>query len=341
MPMEIDALKASPSVQAMHPSARAGYVWLLLDAWQSDDCTIPTDPIDLADKSGLGDELWAVYGTRILRKFERVDGSDRLRNLPQYERWQAAKAVYGKRQEAANRTNELRSPSLFNTITETEAQRSPSMENIPLPSFPLEPLSNPPSFTGTETETKEQQQKPSRAKRTNKKKDENNPDSCHTACKEIIFAYYKSKNQGKEPPWNGREGKALGMLLGADPAMNTQEMRRLLYNRYLSEVVHSERPGIWIGTIHNYANGPLDRYGKPLIRNGGNHAAVPNGTGDQIVGVLQKTLAGRQRDRALSENGDLSAGGEVGRNDTESVHGIPTPPRLASFSGGDEGSLDF
>ena len=45
------------AVQAMHPVARIGYWYLLSDAWQTDDCTIPSDPIDLADKSGLGDEL--------------------------------------------------------------------------------------------------------------------------------------------------------------------------------------------------------------------------------------------------------------------------------------------
>ena len=345
--MEIDALKASPSVQGMHPSARAGYVWLLLDAWQSDDCTIPSDPMDLADKSGLGDELWNAHGIRILRKFERVDGSDRLRNLPQYERWQAAKAAYGKKQEAAHRTNEIRYPSLFpsvsDTVTEIQASITDTVTEIPS-SFPPYPLSNTLSSTETlrEREKQEQQQKPSRAKHTKDEKIEKPPNSRHTACKEIIFAYYKSKNEGKEPPWNGREGKALGMLLGADPAMDAQEMRRLLHNRYLSEVVHGERPGVWIGIIHNYANGPLDRYGKLLIKNGAKtNATVPNGTGNQILGVLEETLRRRQRNRAAGENGDVSAGGETGPGNTRTVHAISTSPRLTSVSGSDEESFNF
>ena len=344
MPMEVDALKASPAVQAMHPSARAGYVWLLLDAWQTDDCTIPNDPIDLADKSGLGDELWATYGIRILRKFDRVDGSDRLRNLPQYERWQAAKAAYEKKQEAAHRTNELRYPSLVPSVSDIKdgAKRdaTDTVTENPL-SFPPHPLSNPLDFTGTLSEKEKQEQKPSRAKRTKGEKAEKSADPRHTSCKEIIFAYYKSRNDGKEPPWNGREGKALGMILGADPQMDAQEMRRLLHNRYHSEVVHGERPGVWLGIIHNYSNGPLDRYGKLLNNNGGNHATVPNGTGNQIVGVLQKTLAGRQRNRTFSENGDLPSSGEVGRNDIEPVHGIPSQPRLASISGRNEEYLEF
>jgi hypothetical protein len=336
MPMEVDALKASPAVQAMHPSARAGYVWLLLDAWQTDDCTIPNDPLELADKSGLGDELWTVYGIRILRKFERVDGSNRLRNLPQYERWKAAKVVYEKKKNNAERTNNIRSALESSATTVTEAPRSAYAPENP----PLEP----PLITGTgkTTETEEQKQKPSRAtKRTSVAKAEKSPDSKHAACKEIIFAYYKSKNQGKEPPWDGREGKALGMILGADPKMDAIEMRRLLHNRYLSEVVHGERPGIWLAMIHNYANGPIDRYGKLLNNNGVKNATVPNGTGNQIVGVLERTLARRQRDRAPSEDGNLPAVGEIGRDDPRTIHAVPSQPRLEGVSGSDEKSLDF
>jgi len=77
-------------------------------------------------------------------------------------------------------------------------------------------------------------------------------------------------------------------------------------------------------------------------RNGGKiNATVPNGTGNQIVGVLQKTLAGRQRNRTFSEDGDLPSSGEVGRNDIEPVHGISSQPRLASVSGSDEEYLKF
>ena len=334
MPMEIDALKASPSVQAMHPTARAGYVWLLLDAWQSDDCTIPSDPLDLADKSGLGDELWAVYGTRILRKFERVDGSDRLRNLPQYERWQAAKVVYGKKVDAANRTNELRSPSLFTTVTDTEPLRSPSN----LGNLPFETPLITETKTGTKTEKQEQQQKPSRAKRTKAEKVEKPPDSRYTACKEIIFAYYKSKNDGKEPPWNGREGKALGMILGADPKMDAAEMRRLLQNRYRSGVVHGDRPGMWLGNIHSYSNGPIDRYGKPLKRNGVKSADLSKQGMGALVGVSAESIArGEYQGGAYAHGGvqaseDERAGLEISFGD---IHEPPEEPRPQSVPSSD------
>lgn len=346
--MEIDALRASPAVQAMHPCARSGYIWLLLDAWQTEDCTIPSDPIDLADKSGLGDELWATHGLRILRKFDQIEGSDRLRNQPQYERWTAAKAAYEKRHEAANKTNEQRWASVTDSVTdktssvtETLATRSTEQSDS-LPSFPLEPLSNPPSRErGTLRERVKQEQKPSRVKSTNAKNGERESNPRHTACKEIIFAYYKSKNDGKDPPWDGREGKALGMLLGADPAMDAKEMRRLLHNRYLSEVVHGDRPGIWINAIHSYANGPLDRYGKLLRTNGSKNATISNGTGNQLVGVLEETLARRQRVRAAGQNGDLPASGQTRSDDTGTIHRVPSQPRFEGFPSGDEESSDF
>jgi hypothetical protein len=213
-------------------------------------------------------------------------------------------------------------------------EQCPSSSSLPLPlTTPLEPT--------VKTEKQEQQQKPSRAKRTKAEKVEKPPDSRYTACKEIIFAYYKSKNEGKEPPWNGREGKALGMILGADPAMDAVEMRRLLHNRYISEVVHGERPGVWLGIIHNYSNGPIDRYGKPLNTSGGKNAAVSNGTGNKIMGVLKETLERRQRNRSAGEDGDVPAGGETGPGNPRTIHAISTPTRLESVSGGDAESFNF
>src|ERR1700722_14562788 len=328
MPMEIDALKASPSVQAMHPSARSGYVWLLLDAWQTDDCTIPTDPIDLADKSGLGDELWGIYGLRILRKFERVDGSDRLRNLPQYERWQAAKSIYEKRQEAAHRKNEIRSPSDKNTVTDTLTDRSPG-NSRPLP---LEP----PLITETKTETKEQKQKPSAKKKPSRGDEEKVADTRHQECKKAIQEYWNSKNLEIEMPWDVSEGKALGMFLSANPKLTEVGVRRLLSHRANSEVNHGDRPSKWIRSLTSFNHGAIDKFGKPILLtngHGANNAAISNGAGNAPLGVLEKTLARRQRQRTLDEDGDLSAGGENGRSDAGDIHatsGELGPPSIPS-----------
>ena len=123
MPLDIDAFRGSPSVQAMGLAA-LGYLYLLMSAWQTEDCTIPSDPIELAEMSGLGDELWAVHGPRLLRKFERSADGDRLRNLVLYEKWKDARRIYERRSSAADHTNASRSPSRKATVTVTEASRS-------------------------------------------------------------------------------------------------------------------------------------------------------------------------------------------------------------------------
>jgi hypothetical protein len=95
MPLHIDRFFGSPSVQVMQPAAQMGYLRLLCSQWQSDDSTISADPLDLAERSGLGDEVWALYGPRILRNFTIVcDG--RYRNRVCFEEWQLAKAVFEK-----------------------------------------------------------------------------------------------------------------------------------------------------------------------------------------------------------------------------------------------------
>ena len=100
----------------MHPTARSGYLELLLESWQSEDCTISNDPCDLAEQSGLGDELWSVHGERILRNFATVTvqsptgDRNRLRNLVVYEEWNQAKRVFEARQKSAHDTTRGRSP---------------------------------------------------------------------------------------------------------------------------------------------------------------------------------------------------------------------------------------
>lgn len=124
MPFRIGAFKSSPAVQAMHSSARSGYLYLLACCWQTEDCTIPSDPILLAEMSGMGDELWALHGPRILRKFHEVDGTDRLRNDVCHQEWLDAKAVFDRRRASAERTNSARSPHQSETVTERTPSRS-------------------------------------------------------------------------------------------------------------------------------------------------------------------------------------------------------------------------
>lgn len=119
MPFHIDRWRGSPDVRAMHPAARMGYLELLCSCWQSSDCSISDDAIDLATNSGLGDELWVLYGARILRKFVLVDG--RYRNEVIFEEWSEALRVYQKRKSGAVRTNSSRSANEERTDTERPA----------------------------------------------------------------------------------------------------------------------------------------------------------------------------------------------------------------------------
>lgn len=128
MPLYVDRFRASQRVQAMHPAARCGFIYLLLSAWQSEDCALSADPIDLANESGLGDELWAVHGPRILRMFVVVEG--RLRNEVCYVEWMEAKTVFEKRRAGAHSTNSARiadaerahSERIADTDTDTDTE---------------------------------------------------------------------------------------------------------------------------------------------------------------------------------------------------------------------------
>jgi hypothetical protein len=159
MPLKIDAFRASPAVQAMHPAARAGYIYLLLSAWQTDDCTVSADPLDLAETSGLGDELWALYGARIIRKFDEVEGG-KLRNAVLFVEWQEAREIFEKnhltpeelhekRSSAGRKGNEVR----WRKIAKSSQMRGNESQND---------CKTSPTVTGTETvtSTEEQEQKP-------------------------------------------------------------------------------------------------------------------------------------------------------------------------------------
>lgn len=110
-------------MQAMHPTARAGYLYLLGCEWQSDDCSLSADPMDLADMSGLGDELWTAHSARILRNFKVLDNG-RLLNEVLLEEWNGAKHIFEARKASALRTNTVRSPHGHREQEERSPSRS-------------------------------------------------------------------------------------------------------------------------------------------------------------------------------------------------------------------------
>lgn len=291
MPFEIDAFKGSPAVQAMPPAARLGYWYLLSDAWQTDDCTIPSDPIDLADRSGLGDELWAIHGPRILRKFSPIENTGRLRNEAEFERWSDAKRIYDARQNAADRTNKQRSPS-----------RSPSADRAD-PARSLDTRTETETYTNTETSTKTK--KPSVKGRLSRR----DPDSRHIPFRVVLEAYWKSKNSS-EMPWDGSEAKALSKILAAAPALTESLFKQLLFNRYKSDVNHSERPRLWLEYVTNYESGPIDRFNKPP--QGANRHA--NGFGKNSVESSTLELSRSLQFEGVEDGSDQTGSSTIGHD---------------------------
>jgi hypothetical protein len=146
------------------------------------------------------------------------------------------------------------------------------------------------NVTQAEADTEAKEQKPSRGEpRAKKAWDEmkHSKDPRHRACQEAIFAHFQSKNEGDDPDWDGREGKALGMFLTANPKLTADGMERLLVHRDHSEVNHSERPALWISRLKNYRMGPLNQYGKPLTSSNGNGARYA-GKQDHLIAILNE-----------------------------------------------------
>lgn len=314
----------------MHPCARVGYLYLLAFAWQTDDCTIPSDPIDLADKSGLGDELWMVHGPRILRKFHAVEGTDRLRNAPLYTRWIDAKAIYEarhadpdevrrKRSEAGRKGNEKRwrkgdGSQIDRNCDSGESQTDRKQESE---SSQTDRYTETETETSTETQKQKQKQKPCRAqaatgektlpetpkpkaaKPPRVRKPTHSTDPRHMACKQKIWDYWAHHHPGEKVPWDGAEGKALGMFLRASPDVDADKIRKMLWHRSRSEVNHDDRPSRWIGTLNSYSSGPIDRYGKPMQRGNANGNQDPDREA-KFRAITEQAIAAASRNSAVT-----------------------------------------
>ncbi|HEY1502565.1 MAG TPA: hypothetical protein VGF88_23520 [Acidobacteriaceae bacterium] len=97
-----------------------------------------------------------------------------------------------------------------------------------------------------------------------------------------VIAWWRDANGGSMP-WDGSEQRRLKEFLQANPALTIEEFRTLLENRGRSDVNLAERPRAWLATLTNYANGRLDRFGKPERITGASRAADPDaGTWDLI-----------------------------------------------------------
>ncbi len=268
MPFHIDKFRGSPEVQAMHPAARLGYIYLLASAWQSDDCTVSSDPMDLATESGLGDELWAVHGPRILRKFAVAGG--RLQNAVLLREWAEARKVFEKRKSGAVRTNSARSAGAERTQTARPADTQ--------------------TLTGTGTKTEVQKrQKTSRSA----------SDPRHELFKHACEKYAEFK--GVPFLWDGREAGQLGALLKAAPSFTVEEFQTCLRHRARSDVPHGDRPSLWLGKITSFQQGPLNAFNKPEGSNGAKSKS------EATIDAGRDYLERRARELGISPTGDPPA----------------------------------
>lgn len=152
MPFHIDRWRGSPDVRAMHPAGRMGYLELLCSCWQSPNCTITDDAIDLATNSGLGDELWDVYSARILRKFVS-DGQGNLRNEVLFIEWEKARSKFERNREVRSEAGKIGNAKRWGRKCDDEDSQS-GRKVVASESQNIATL----TLTGTDTKNKEQKQ---------------------------------------------------------------------------------------------------------------------------------------------------------------------------------------
>ena len=170
------------------------------------------------------------------------------------------------------------------------------------------------SHIGEERRVEEikEKQKPSRRQAASEPKHSSDPR--HVACKERIFAAYKHKNGGADPDWDGREGRALGMLLNANPALTAETINPLLAHWARSDINHADRPSIWIPKLSSFRIGPIDRFNKPK--------GTSNGKGQGIIEAARSAI-NDIANQAISDVGNGAPSLERGRGDIEILRSEP------------------
>lgn len=232
MPVEIDQLWGSASIQQMTNDSFKGYFALLTAQWQSEDGCIPNDAKWLWKTSRLTKEQWDGCSETILDNFLSIEG-DQLRNSVNYAKWLEAKRIH----EARCTPKPKSRPS-------DHEESSISDPRIPH------------TITILNSNNPKQKKKPSGKPET---------DHRHPVFHEHVNRYWKHKTGEEKAPWDGSEGKALSALLAAKPDLTLEQFRLALKHRGDSpDEVQTERPRQWLPNILRFAGGPLDRYGKPL-----------------------------------------------------------------------------
>lgn len=223
----------SPDVQSMELAEVGAYTFLLCVAWQQDrHGTLPDDDSRLRRWARMNVDQWRESRDLILSKFPVIE--DGLRGN---KRMMDESGKQKRFSESQKKKVENRWKNRGNTET--------------IPGYEVEDTRALPSVSASVSNLK----KPSRAKAA----------SAHPLYKELqgrIFDYYRSKNEGHEPEWNGREGKELSSLLSSRPNEDISYWNSCLNGRYHSDVNHSDRPGLWIARLSSFKN-PINGFNRP------------------------------------------------------------------------------
>jgi uncharacterized protein YdaU (DUF1376 family) len=105
LPLEIDQLRSVPQVASMTGAERAGFLWLVMEQWKSEDGYLPADEDFIRMASGLREE-WNAAKVGIMRAFElRGRG---LCYLPVREMWEQTARARDAMSSGARKANEQR-----------------------------------------------------------------------------------------------------------------------------------------------------------------------------------------------------------------------------------------
>jgi uncharacterized protein YdaU (DUF1376 family) len=98
-----------------------------------------------------------------------------------------------------------------------------------------------------------------------------NPESVNQAkfpgeLKAEVFQFWAGAGIGEfECPWSDLEDRASDSFLKQNPKIDLPHFKQLLRNRAASEGINrADPPHKWLRSLVKYADGPLDRFGKPL-----------------------------------------------------------------------------
>jgi hypothetical protein len=155
-------------------------------------------------------------------------------------------------------------------------------------------------------------------------------DDRHAEFRETIERHWYQTNErtGIDFPWDVAAGAALKKLLGAHPKLDLSQFEQLLSNRADSDNANfAKHPKTWIGSITDYASGPLNQYGRPMAPSKSKRVYANE---NSAAGRVNRTLA------ASRAWGDERRGAAVGR-----VERSQSAFREAAIASAEESELHF